>query len=79
MDQPNLEDDWAYYEVYVQRSSARLSIEDSEPENMGIIAWDADYPLLGRDVLNRWAVLLDGPGQVVPISMARESSPNRSP
>ncbi len=46
--------------VYV----ATLNIEGVfGPSIQGIIAWEKDYGLLGRDVLNSLVVILDGPNR----------------
>jgi predicted aspartyl protease len=48
--------------------SAMVSIEREEPEITGVLTWNEDYALLGRDVINHWQVLLDGPGLVLTVS-----------
>ena len=55
----------------VERSpvfSLLISVERHEPEIIEVIAWDEDYVLLGRDIINHWQVLLDGPGLVLTVS-----------
>jgi predicted aspartyl protease len=48
--------------------SALVSIEREEPEIIGVLTWDEDYVLLGRDIINHWKALLDGPGLVLTVS-----------
>ena len=48
--------------------SAMVSIEREEPEITGVLTWDEDYVLLGRDIINHWKALLDGPGLVLTVS-----------
>jgi predicted aspartyl protease len=48
--------------------SALVSLEKEEPVIIGVLTWDEDYALLGRDVLNGWRVLLDGPGLILTVS-----------
>lgn len=55
----------------VERSpvfSLLISLEGHEPEIIEVIAWDEDYVLLGRDIINHWKALLDGPGLVLTVS-----------
>jgi hypothetical protein len=55
----------------VERSpvfSLLISVQTQEPEIIEVIAWDEDYALLGRDVINHWQVLLNGPGLVLTVS-----------
>ena len=48
--------------------SVLVSLENQEPELFGVLTWDEDYALLGRDVLGRWKATMDGPGQALTIS-----------
>lgn len=47
--------------------AVRMSLEDLEIENTLVAGWTGTYGLLGRDLLNRWRVLLDGPAKRVRI------------
>jgi len=48
--------------------SLLISVESDEPKIIEVIAWDEDYVLLGRDIINHWKALLDGPGLVLTVS-----------
>lgn len=41
--------------------SVLATISGKEPLYARAIAWDREYALLGRDIINRWEVVLDGP------------------
>jgi hypothetical protein len=48
--------------------SALVTVEGEESVIIGVLTWNEDYALLGRDIINRWKVLPDGPGQVLTVS-----------
>jgi predicted aspartyl protease len=41
--------------------SALVKIETSQPQIIRVISGKWDYGLVGRDMLNQWKVVLDGP------------------
>jgi predicted aspartyl protease len=47
--------------------AVRMRLEELEIENTLVVGWTGTYGLLGRDLLNRWRVTLDGPAQTVRI------------
>ena len=51
--------------------SALVSVEKEEPAIIEVLTWGEEYVLLGRDMINQWRVLLDGPEQTLTISRQR--------
>ena len=47
--------------------AAFLSIEQGEPERFEVIGWPEDIALLGRDILNKYVITLDGPNLTLTI------------
>ena len=48
--------------------SVLIRIPGKEPVYARAIAWNGDYALLGRDVINGWELVLDGPGGTLTVS-----------
>ena len=48
--------------------SLLIGVGGNEPAYARAISWDLDYVLLGRDVINAWRVVLDGPAGIVTIT-----------
>ena len=44
-----------------------LTVLDSEPRKYEVAGWHEDFALLGRDVLNRYHIILDGPNLTLTI------------
>lgn len=48
--------------------AALVALEDAEPQIIRVISWDEDYALVGRDIINHWRVILDGPKGTLEVS-----------
>ena len=48
--------------------SASVSLMRKEAEAVRVLAWDEDYALIGRDLINGWRLTLDGPAQAFSLS-----------
>ena len=48
--------------------AASLSLVREEVEAARVLAWDEDYALVGRDLINGWRLVLDGPAQSLSLS-----------
>ena len=45
-----------------------LAVEQDPPEGFRVLGWRGRFALLGRDVLNRYHITLDGPNLTVSIT-----------
>ena len=50
--------------------SVRVTVRGEETVYARAITWERDYALLGRNVLNHWKVVLDGPAAMLSISQS---------
>lgn len=69
--EPVYEVDCAGYDGTVSRRlvyAARVRIEGVAEYILEVVGTPDDTPLLGRDVINRWRLLLDGPGRASEIN-----------
>ena len=48
--------------------SASVSLLQEEAEAARVLGWDEDYALVGRDLINGWKLVLDGPAQAFSLS-----------
>ena len=48
--------------------SASISLVSEEAEAVRVLSWDEDYALVGRDLINGWRVVLDGPARSLSLS-----------
>ena len=48
--------------------AASLSLVREEVEAARVPGWDEDYALVGRDLINGWRLVLDGPAQSFSLS-----------
>jgi len=45
-----------------------IAVEQEAPEGFRVLGWRGRFALLGRDVLNRYHITLDGPNQTLTIA-----------
>lgn len=57
-------------DVTVTRSvhAGEVATEFTAPEIVRVIPRQGDYALLGRDIINRWKAVLDGPQKILEIT-----------